>query len=79
VNFLSKNENKDKLPVKELSIGHRDNASIAKSGDFICPECNKTFSTKERAEQHLHAEHSQHLVIEHTENHSKDFDQRHHK
>lgn len=75
---MSKDENKDKVPVKELSQGHRYNANKAELGEYLCPECNKTFSTKERAEEHLHAEHSKHLMEEHTEYHGKDTDQRHH-
>jgi len=74
---LSKDENKDKLPVKELSQGHRSNPDKTEVGQYLCPECNKTFSSKGRAEEHLHAEHSKHLTMAHGEYHSKDQNQKH--
>ena len=70
-------ENKDRLPVKELSQGHRTNVNKAELGEFMCPECNKTFSSKDRAEEHLHAEHSKHLTAVHTEFHEKDTGHKH--
>ncbi len=77
--MLSKDENKDRLPVRELSQGHRSNVNKADLGEYLCPECNKTFSSKDRAEEHLHAEHSKHLAAAHPEYHGKDIDQKHHE
>lgn len=74
---MSKDENKDKIPVKEVSQGHRYNANKKKMGQYLCPECNKTFSSKERAEEHLHAEHSKHLISAHSEYHGEDRNQKH--
>jgi hypothetical protein len=56
--------------------GHRTSVTRVK-GDFMCPECSKTFDNTERAEEHLHSEHFEHLRIMHGELHDKDKNQQH--
>ena len=48
--------------------GHSTVVAQGKSGEFMCPECGKTFSGKDEAEKHLHSEHFEHLRSVHGEN-----------
>lgn len=75
-----------KLAISEGQIGsgepkHKQGHSIVvskqKNGDFMCPECGKTFEEKEPAETHLHSEHLEHLRTVHHETHGRDTDKKH--
>ncbi|MGD6851618.1 MAG: hypothetical protein ACQCN6_06110 [Candidatus Bathyarchaeia archaeon] len=52
--------------------GHSTTVVIVSDGTFMCPECGKTFTTKDAAEEHLHGVHLEHLRNVHGEFHSKD-------
>jgi len=55
--------------------GHRTSIIQRKEGDYMCPECSKTFNNRDRAEEHLHSEHFEHLRLVHEEFHSQDKNQ----
>ena len=57
--------------------GHSTTIAKVGEGEFICPECGKTFDIKEAAEKHLHLVHMKHLKTEHKEFHAKDVDTMH--
>jgi len=59
--------------------GHRTSVIQRKEGDYMCPECSKTFDNKDRAEEHLHSEHFEHLRLVHEEFHSQDKNRQHQK
>jgi len=49
--------------------GHSTAVTQQKQGEFMCPECGKTFDSKDTAEGHLHSEHMEHLRTVHGEHH----------
>ncbi len=57
--------------------GHSTAVTQASHGEFMCPECGKTFDSKNTAEGHLHSEHIEHLRSVHGEIHGKDTDTTH--
>lgn len=57
--------------------GHSTNITDTKENEYMCPECGKTFDTKEVAEQHLHSRHTEHLRLMHGEYHAKDISDQH--
>jgi hypothetical protein len=75
-----KEEEENVLNREPLHVqGHRTSVIQRKEGDYMCPECSKTFDNKDRAEEHLHSEHFEHLRTVHGEFHSKDTNQQHQK
>ncbi|MGE5556057.1 MAG: hypothetical protein ACM3UY_07345 [Methanocella sp.] len=52
--------------------GHSTAINQLQSGEFLCPECGKTFDIKDAAEKHLHTVHLKHLRTMHSEYHGKD-------
>jgi Zn finger protein HypA/HybF involved in hydrogenase expression len=52
--------------------GHSTAVIKSKDGEFMCPECGKTFEIKDAAEVHLHSVHLEHLRMVHKEFHSED-------
>lgn len=59
--------------------GHRTTVTRTKEGEYMCPECGQTFDNKDRAEEHLHSQHEEHLRTVHGELHGKDANQQHKK
>lgn len=59
--------------------GHSTSVSQNQQGQFLCPECGKTFASKDLAEKHLHQEHWQHLRAVHGEYHSTDHNLQHYE
>ncbi|HLN46068.1 MAG TPA: hypothetical protein VK209_10215 [Candidatus Sulfotelmatobacter sp.] len=57
--------------------GHRTTVTRVKEGEYMCPECGQTFDNKDRAEEHLHSQHGEHLRTVHRELHGKDTNQQH--
>jgi len=47
--------------------GHSTDAMKTNNGQFMCPECGKTFAKKEAADSHLHETHAEHLQRFHME------------
>jgi uncharacterized Zn finger protein (UPF0148 family) len=47
--------------------GHSTEAMKTNNGQFMCPECGKTFATKETADRHLQEMHEEHLRRFHME------------
>jgi len=57
--------------------GHSIEIIVGKVGEFMCPECGKTFKVKDEAEKHLHTVHLKHLRTEHKEFHGDDSEGQH--
>jgi|WetSurMetagenome_2_1015567.scaffolds.fasta_scaffold1593393_1 hypothetical protein len=68
---------KDETNESKHTPGHSIEITQAKTGEFMCPECGKTFETKDTTEKHLHAEHIKHLRAAHSEYHGKDTGHKH--
>ncbi len=49
------------------TAGHSTAVAQEREGEFMCPECGKTFNDKENAEKHLHETHAEHLRAVHGE------------
>ncbi len=56
------------------TAGHSTEVMKLGDGEFMCPECSKTFDIQDAAEKHLHLVHIKHLKEEHGEFHGKDVD-----
>ncbi len=57
--------------------GHSTAVMRSNDGQFMCPECGKTFVVAEAAERHLHGVHLEHLRKVHKEVHGEDVVGRH--
>ncbi|MDR0372136.1 MAG: hypothetical protein LBI79_01015 [Nitrososphaerota archaeon] len=57
--------------------GHDTTIVAVNENIYMCPECGRTFSIKDAAEQHLHGVHLEHLRRVHPEFHGKDVVGRH--
>lgn len=66
MNYLS--DTKSSLEPNHVQ-GHSTAVSQTQEGQYLCPECGKTFSSKEVAEKHLHQIHWEHLRTVHGEYH----------
>ncbi|MCW3998991.1 MAG: hypothetical protein NWE93_01980 [Candidatus Bathyarchaeota archaeon] len=66
-----------KVGEPKHTTGHSTAVAKMGEGEFMCPECGKTFTVQDAAEKHLHLVHMKHLRSEHNEFHDRDVDTMH--